>query len=148
MPSPKLLVTFLDPLRTEHHNSDLKIKMILTAPFRFLVQSPDGNARLFTVPEGFVTDLASITRIVWWIPGFSPFGRIEKSSVAHDYLYSIKCPQIPGFGLDPVDNYGQRLFSDDVLYYGMETDGECLAVRGIVNGFVRAFGASHWKKAA
>jgi hypothetical protein len=143
--SPKLLVTFLDPLRTEHHNSDRKIKMILTEPFRFLVQMPDGGAMLFTVPAGFVTDLASIPRAVWWIPGFSPFGRIEKSSVAHDWLYSVLSQLPSGFGLDPTDDYGQRLFADDVMYYGMETDGECLAVRGIVNGFVRAFGASHWK---
>lgn len=148
MPSPKLLVTFLDPLRTEHHNSDRKLKMILTQDFRFLVQAPDGSARMFAVPAGFVTDLASIPRAVWWIPGFSPFGRIEKSSVAHDYLYSLQCPRLSGFGLDPTDDYAQRLFADDVLFYGMETDGECLAVRGIVNACVRTFGASHWKTPA
>lgn len=38
------------------------------------------------VPKGFVTNLASTPRLLWWI--LPPFGRYTKASVVHDYLYS------------------------------------------------------------
>lgn len=38
------------------------------------------------IKKGFVSDLASIPRIMWVI--FPPFGRYTEASVVHDYLYS------------------------------------------------------------
>jgi hypothetical protein len=39
------------------------------------------------VPAGFVTDLASTPRPIWWI--YPPFGRYLKAAVLHDYLCSV-----------------------------------------------------------
>ena len=38
-----------------------------------------------TVPVGFVTDMASVPRLLWWL--FPPFGRYLTAAVVHDYLY-------------------------------------------------------------
>jgi len=37
-------------------------------------------------PQGFVTDLASIPRIFWWL--LPPFGKYGKAAVLHDWCYS------------------------------------------------------------
>lgn len=39
------------------------------------------------VPKGFITDLASVPRIFWLIPGFSPFGLLLEGSILHDFGY-------------------------------------------------------------
>lgn len=39
------------------------------------------------VPAGFATDLASIPRLIWGIPGFSPTGPLLCGSIAHDFGY-------------------------------------------------------------
>jgi hypothetical protein len=38
------------------------------------------------VPRGFVTDFASVPRMLWSF-GLSPNGRFSKAAVVHDYLY-------------------------------------------------------------
>jgi hypothetical protein len=42
----------------------------------------------FTVPAGFVTDLASVPRLLWCI--VPPFGRHGPASVIHDALYRLR----------------------------------------------------------
>ena len=37
------------------------------------------------VPEGYVTDLASVPRILWSV--FPPHGRYAKAAIIHDWLY-------------------------------------------------------------
>jgi len=37
------------------------------------------------IPQGFVSDLASVPRILWLF--ISPFGRYTEGAVVHDYLY-------------------------------------------------------------
>lgn len=50
------------------------------------------------IPKGFITDLASIPRIMWVV--FPPFGRYTEAAVVHDYLYinselsRAKCDEI------------------------------------------------------
>lgn len=39
------------------------------------------------VPDGFVTDGASVPRALWWL--FPPTGRYFLAAVVHDYLLSI-----------------------------------------------------------
>lgn len=39
-----------------------------------------------TIPEGFITDGASVPRLFWWIA--SPSGDLFEASVVHDYMYS------------------------------------------------------------
>lgn len=44
------------------------------------------NGFLITVPNGFITDGASIPKSLQWI--YEPFGEYIKGAVIHDYLYS------------------------------------------------------------
>ncbi len=37
------------------------------------------------VPEGFITDLASVPRCLWW--WFPPHGKWALASVVHDFMY-------------------------------------------------------------
>lgn len=37
------------------------------------------------IEKGFVTDLATVPRIIWWF--IPPFGRYTEAAVVHDYLY-------------------------------------------------------------
>lgn len=38
------------------------------------------------VPAGFVTDLASVPRVLWW--WFPPHGKWATASAVHDYMYA------------------------------------------------------------
>ncbi|HOX51176.1 MAG TPA: DUF1353 domain-containing protein [Fibrobacteria bacterium] len=129
-----ITVAFHVPLRLELHNTDMKLRAILLEPFPVHVWDGEDHHR-WVVPAGFETDLASVPRAIWWIPGFSPFGRIEKPSVLHDWLYWKDCP-VPC----------TRLFADQVLDAGMVSEGENLLVRSLVYRGVRIGGASHWRQ--
>lgn len=41
-----------------------------------------------TVPAGFITDFASVPRLLWNI--LPPYGPAGKAAVIHDYLYSLQ----------------------------------------------------------
>jgi len=123
------MIHFLSPLNVNLDDSDRKIKATLLAEFVCMV-----DCIKIAVPSGFETNLASIPRVVWSIPGFAPFGRIEKPSVLHDYLYSKDCP---------IDISRQK--ADEILVDGMKTEGENWLVRRTVYIVVRGFGASHWR---
>lgn len=43
----------------------------------------DGD--ILTIPQGFITDLASVPRILWNI--YPPFGKYTEAAVLHDYGY-------------------------------------------------------------
>jgi hypothetical protein len=58
-------------------------KSILVEPLSYQSNRLD---RVFTVPIGFVTDLASIPRLFQLF--ISKMGRHRKAAVLHDYLYS------------------------------------------------------------
>jgi hypothetical protein len=75
----------------------------LHCPLTFTVYFQSGASEQITVPEGFITDLASVPRL----PGmFLLFGnKARKSAVLHDWLYST--------GERP------REFADAVFYAAM-----------------------------
>ncbi|EPB4370891.1 DUF1353 domain-containing protein [Citrobacter freundii] len=55
----------------------------LVEPFEFwLTESPDD---VIHVPAGYVTDLASVPRLLWSV--FPPHGRYAKAAIIHDWLY-------------------------------------------------------------
>lgn len=55
----------------------------LVEPFEFwLTDNPDD---VIYVPEGYVTDLASVPRLLWTL--FPPHGRYAKAAIIHDWLY-------------------------------------------------------------
>ena len=45
-----------------------------------------GSGVTVEVPAGFVTDLASVPRCLWWL--LPPFGPWSAAAVLHDYLYT------------------------------------------------------------
>ena len=48
--------------------------------------NPIGPTHLISIPIGYVTDLASVPRVLWSV--FPPHGRYAKAAIVHDYLYS------------------------------------------------------------
>jgi len=57
----------------------------LTQPLVF-DQRVNGGGLKFTVPRGFVTNMASTPRLLWSI--FPPAGKWNRAAILHDYLYS------------------------------------------------------------
>lgn len=73
---------FTTPLKVEVLD-DYKFKVIES--FEYYVGNMDSD-EVIIVPEGFITDFASIPRIFWSI--LPPHGRYAKAAVIHDYLYT------------------------------------------------------------
>ncbi|MBW1321839.1 DUF1353 domain-containing protein, partial [Escherichia coli] len=55
----------------------------LVEPFEFWLT--DNPVDVIAVPAGYVTDLASVPRILWSV--FPPHGRYAKAAIIHDWLY-------------------------------------------------------------
>jgi len=79
---------------------------------------------IIEIPKGFITDLASIPRVMWlFLP---PFGRYTEASVVHDYLYTSsdlprnKCDEI-FFTLMIRNNVGY--FTAKMMYYSVRFFG-------------------------
>lgn len=56
---------------------------VVSRDFKYQILSTD---KFITVPKGFITDLASIPRIMWSF-GLSPIDAYMSPAVIHDYLY-------------------------------------------------------------
>lgn len=114
--------------------SDLDAKLIKDEPATWKLDSPliyqsDVAGMTFTVPAGFVTDLASTPRIpfVYEIGG----GIANKASVIHDFAYSTH----------PVP----RNVADAVLREASAVTGVAKWRRWAMWAGVRLGGASHWQ---
>jgi hypothetical protein len=57
------------------------IRWVLVEPYT--LQTDEGS---ITAPPGYITDLASTPRCIWWI--FPPFGTYTGAAVIHDWLYT------------------------------------------------------------
>lgn len=63
------------------------------------------------IPRGFITDLASIPRIAWWIyPPSNPYSR--EASIPHDYIYRLDYRNY-------TKEYADNLFRAILRYSGM-----------------------------
>lgn len=99
----------------------------LLADFSFHVGSYSSDD-VITVPAGFVTDLASVPRILWtFLP---PHGKYSKAAIIHDYLYE----------------YGIRTkkYADDVFLEAMEVLGVPAYKRQLMYWAVRMFGRGNY----
>lgn len=95
---------FLEPLELEYLDGEF---FKVTAPFDYAVGAPDSPI-VVHVPVGFLTDFASIPRVLWNIlPPTSWYG---KAAVIHDFLYQHG--QVDAFTIT------QR-YADDVLNEAM-----------------------------
>lgn len=91
------------------------------------------NGYNIRVPKGFVTDLASIPKIMWNI--FPPFGEYTPAAVVHDFLYSSS------------NNLGlNRFLSDKIFLFIMKELGVGFFKRNLMYKAVRMFGTSSWQK--
>lgn len=103
-----------------------------------------GGAGVITVPKGFVTDLASIPRIL--TGALPPDGPWTQAAVCHDLLYFTKG------GLNLV--YGRKCItratpytraeSDDILREAMADLGVSVIQRNLIWSGVRVGGSSGW----
>ncbi len=72
------------------------------------------------VPQGFLTDFASIPRLFW--PILPPFGPWRYAAVIHDYLFTLDCPH---FLIDAIFRHIMEEFKDIrtwqrvVIYYAV-----------------------------
>ena len=77
----------------------------------------------FTVPQGFITDLASIPKVLWWL--YPPYGDYMEAAIYHDYLYAL------GIGKSFADkcfkqlmlNYGVSKFTAEIFYQSVKLFG-------------------------
>jgi hypothetical protein len=81
------------------------------------------------VPEGFVTDFASIPQI-FWSAGLSPDGRYSKAAIVHDYLYWTQLCT--------------RKQADNILLIAMEESEVGSITRTLVYEGVRLGGSRAW----
>lgn len=116
---------FLTELQMENATGQDDGRWRLTSP---LVYQSDVANMTFTVPAGFITDLASVPRIpiAYLLTG----GTSNEASVVHDFIYSTH----------PVP----RNIADDVLREASAVTGVPAWRRELMWAGVRVFGGSHW----
>lgn len=84
---------FTTNLVLETYKPDL---WIIAAPLRWV----DTQFGKIDVPQGFITDLASIPRALRGLPDFDPNGVSRRPAAMHDWLYAWRKP-----GKDFADNF-------------------------------------------
>lgn len=103
-----------------------------------------GGEATITVQPGFVTDLASIPRLVWTI--YPPDGPWVKAAIIHDYLYGTSGTGVwknhPS-SISRATPY-TRAEADDILREAMANRGVGLATRNVIWSAVRVGGAGGW----
>jgi hypothetical protein len=98
--------SFTDPLVI---TPDEKGRYRTERPFSFDLGVKGSGLRV-TVPAGYVTDLASVPRWLWWL--FAPFDpQCAAAAVLHDYLRSRA-------GFDPLTAH--TTFLDALMILGVE----------------------------
>ena len=90
------------------------------------------NGKTITVPIGYVTDMASTPRVIWWL--FPPFGTYSYAAIIHDFLYMT--PEV----------VVSRRFADAEFRRIMIEDGTSPFVANLFYFFVSLFGVWNWRK--
>ena len=120
------MASFLNSLKVEDWQSN---KWRLLAPLDY-VTTINGAFRQITVPEGFVTDLASIPRPLQAI--IPKVAKHRRAAVLHDYLYAIRGnlpdvnlsrAQCDGLFLEAMESTGVRFTRRWAMYLGVRSGG-------------------------
>lgn len=74
-----------------------------------------------TVPKGFITDLASVPRILWFL--LPPFGRYTQAAVAHDYLTFKKHPDRHEVFYELMIKYKTYAWKAKIMYWAVKMFG-------------------------
>lgn len=100
----------------------------LVAPFEYHVGEYPSE-EVIKVPVGFVTDLASVPRVLWAI--VPPHGKYAKAAIIHDYLY--------------VQAYKSKAYADGVFLEAMGVLGVPKFRRKLMYMAVKLFGRGNYK---
>ena len=82
------------------------------------------NGQPHVIPAGFVTDGASAPRGLWNL--FPPFGRYNKASLLHDYLYQLGTmtrAQADWCFLEAMKELGVGFLTRWAMYFGVRAGG-------------------------
>lgn len=90
------------------------------------------NGYLIRVPKYFITDGASVPKILQWL--YNPFGRYINAAVIHDYLYS--CYNNTGIN---------RTLADKIFNFIMKETGVDSRTTRRFYTAVRCFGELNWQ---
>jgi hypothetical protein len=130
---------FLSPLRIEEIDGDDRRWRLID---KCIFHLTDANGPEWVcVEEHFVTDFGSIPRLLWWVRGLSPFGRLRRAYVVHDQLYQRPCVQSKA-GTRPV----ARKEADRILLEGCHVLGASWLNRRIIYRGVRLGGWVTWRR--
>lgn len=95
-----------------------------------------------TVPAGFIFDLSSVPRALWWL--IAPFELSVTAPLLHDFLYREAGDPSPG-SIRPPRVYSRR--EADVLFREvMEQEGVAKWRRDLGYAAVRVFGHWAWRR--
>lgn len=122
-----------DPLRLEYVSPDKGGTWMLHEDLTYFDEAWGEDGAFITVPEGFVTDLASIPRGLWnLLPKAGPY---VKAAVVHDWLYWDG--RIEGAPITRGD-------ADGVFKRAMESVGVGAFKRNLIWLAVRVGGGGMW----
>lgn len=130
---------FLAPLRIEELDGDDRRWRLLEKCVYHLTEP--GGAEWVCVDPDFITDFGSIPRLLWWVRGLSPFGRLRRAYVVHDQLYQVPRVQSAS-GKRPVT----RKEADRILLEGCHVLGASWLNRRIIYRGVRLGGWVTWRR--
>lgn len=122
-----------DPLRVEYLDGR---KWKLLEDFTYII----GEGSFVDVPEGFITDFASIPRALWSV--LPPTGRYGKAAVVHDWLYFDGRIEDHEARMVPIS----RRDADHIFREAMADLGVPKALRWTIWTAVRTGGGSIWEK--
>ena len=113
----------------------------LVNSFTYMIGSEDSGWKV-VVRSGFVTDFASVPRLLWWlIPSWGKYG---KAAVVHDFLYQKRFILILLLG-----KYAPytvtRGMADSIFLEAMEVLGVTWWKRTLMYQGVRCFGWLAWR---
>lgn len=124
MPSP-----FTGPLSLTHLDLDWR-RWRVNQALRYDV-GHEGSGKTIVVPDGFVTDGASIPRFLWWL--LPAWGSYSRAAVVHDYL----CTVLAGGGV--LLFCQSRAEADRIFLEAMKVCGTSRPVRWAMFLAVRGF---------
>lgn len=114
-------------------------RWLLLSPFEFHLGSPDG-AEYVRVGAGFVTDFASIPRILWSV--MHPTGKSGRAAVIHDCAYRCGYVSVT----DGSIRWITRAEADRIFLDAMEVLGVGWLSRRLQYRAVRIGGGHAWMK--
>jgi hypothetical protein len=88
----------------------------------FVFKTSDGD--IVGAPRGFVSDLASVPRLLWFL--FPPSGNYAPAAIIHDWLYAaqtVSRARADWIFLDAMRAEGVNWFARWALYFGVRAGG-------------------------